>query len=273
MRVADKIEAVFWDIDNTLIDSAAVLDRARNSAVLAMIHNGLPVKGVVDGLCRLNMLSGYFNPTWYSSLLALLCIECGIRDGEERERLISSGVKAYRTELETIQMLPGAKETIERLKAAGLRLGVISNCLAHIQMSNLSKVGLLDYFDSNLLLISSSAVDHSQTYQQDRRDFGGLLAYYEGASLYRTEKPWLTMFKEAVNRTGRSPQELLFVGDMLTDVIGANVAGFTSVLLRSFDRDKTTERRTTGLNLERPDYVINRVSELLQIIGLEPVGE
>jgi putative hydrolase of the HAD superfamily len=98
---------------------------------------------------------------------------------------------------------PGVAGLLERLSAAGLPLGVVSNSMfgAAVLRWELARHGL----DAHFRLLLSSA------------DYG-------------LRKPHPSMFHTAVARLRLSPQEVWFVGDDFTnDVLGAAQAGLTPV--------------------------------------------
>jgi HAD superfamily hydrolase (TIGR01509 family) len=93
-------------------------------------------------------------------------------------------------------------ESLGRLRAAGLRLGVVSNSDGRVEQA-LQAAGLRDYFE---VVIDSALV--------------GL------------EKPDPRIFQAALAALGVSPQEALYVGDLYeVDVLGARAAGIEAVLL------------------------------------------
>lgn len=93
-------------------------------------------------------------------------------------------------------------ESLRRLQAAGLRLGVVSNSDGRVEQA-LQAAGLRDYFD---VVIDSALV--------------GL------------EKPDPRIFHAALAALGVAPQEALYVGDVYeVDVLGARAAGIEAVLL------------------------------------------
>ena len=93
-------------------------------------------------------------------------------------------------------------EALERLRAAGLRLGVVSNSDGRVEEA-LEAAGLRDYFD---VVVDS-----------------GVLGI---------EKPDPRIFQAALDALGVAPEEALYVGDLFeVDVVGARAAGIEAVLL------------------------------------------
>jgi putative hydrolase of the HAD superfamily len=94
------------------------------------------------------------------------------------------------------------REALERLRSAGLRLGVVSNSDGRVEEA-LRAAGLSDYFD---VVIDSSLVG--------------------------VEKPDPRIFQAALDALAVRPEESLYVGDLYeVDVVGARAAGIEAVLL------------------------------------------
>jgi HAD superfamily hydrolase (TIGR01549 family) len=93
-------------------------------------------------------------------------------------------------------------ESLARLRASGLRLGVVSNSDGRVDQA-LRAAGLRHYFD---VVIDSSLVG--------------------------VEKPDPRIFQAALDALAVTPEETLYVGDLYeVDVLGAQAAGLQAVLL------------------------------------------
>ncbi|HUF34940.1 MAG TPA: HAD-IA family hydrolase [Gemmatimonadales bacterium] len=96
---------------------------------------------------------------------------------------------------------PGTREALDRLAAAGLRLGVVSNSDGRVEAA-LAAADLLDCFD---VVIDST--------------------------LAGVEKPDPAIFHAALEALDVAPREALYVGDLYdVDVLGARAAGMDAVL-------------------------------------------
>ena len=108
-------------------------------------------------------------------------------------------------------------DALARLRAAGLRLGIVSNSDGRVDQA-LSAAGLREYFD---VVIDSSA-------------FG-------------IEKPDPAIFRAALQALDVAPEEALYVGDLYDiDVVGARAAGMEAVLLTSGGEGQTPPCRTAA---------------------------
>ena len=98
--------------------------------------------------------------------------------------------------------MPGTGEALDRLRAAGLRLGVVSNSDGRVEEA-LRAAGISDHFD---VILDSALVG--------------------------VEKPDPAIFRAALSALGVAPEEALYVGDLFdVDVVGARAAGMEAVLL------------------------------------------
>lgn len=96
----------------------------------------------------------------------------------------------------------GTREALDRLRAAGLRLGVVSNSDGRVDGA-LRAAGLRDCF-----------------------------AVVVDSALFGAEKPDPAIFRAALDALGVTPDEALYVGDLYeVDVVGARAAGIDAILL------------------------------------------
>jgi HAD superfamily hydrolase (TIGR01509 family) len=96
----------------------------------------------------------------------------------------------------------GAAASLGRLRAAGIRLGVVSNSDGRVEQA-LQAAGLREYFD---------------------------VVFDSG--LIGVEKPDPRIFRAALDALGVAPTEALYVGDLYeVDIVGARAAGMEAVLV------------------------------------------
>jgi putative hydrolase of the HAD superfamily len=118
------------------------------------------------------------------------------------------------------------REALQRLRAAGFRLGVVSNSEGRV-CEALEAAGLRQYFDA--------VVDSGQV---------GI------------EKPDPRIFRIALAELGVEPEEAIYVGDLYDiDVLGARAAGIEGVLLGSGEPARPC--RTTGSIREVADALLS----------------
>jgi putative hydrolase of the HAD superfamily len=122
-------------------------------------------------------------------------------------------------------------EALARLRAAGLRLGIVSNSDGRVDQA-LSAAGLREYFD---VVIDSS--------------------------VFGAEKPDPAIFRAALAALDVAPEEALYVGDMYdVDVVGARAAGMEAVLLTPGGVGQSPPCRTTASIDELVDDLLVRKS-------------
>lgn len=128
---------------------------------------------------------------------------------------------------------PHAAETVQAVKEAGYRVGLLSNTMftgaAH--RADLARFGLLDYFDA--LLFSADAGQWKPN-----------------------AAPFLTLLDEL----GVEPETAVYVGDdPANDVVGGQNAGMRTIYIKA-------NSRFTTPNGVKPDAQINRLPELIEIL-------
>ena len=137
----------------------------------------------------------------------------------------------YRAIYSSRKVYPDVIDTLQTLKEAGVRMGIVSNT---------TNPGFMKDYEKRML---------------------GLDAYFE-FSVYSSHltwrKPHKFIFEEAISRLGLKPSEILFVGDdYKMDVIGAQGAGMQAAWV---NRDNESLCET-----KYPEYVLTKFSDLLQI--------
>ncbi len=159
-----------------------------------------------------------------------------VPDPNEQERMTDIFKHAFRAAWgETHTLVPGAKETLDRLRAKGYRLFAASNSFGHLQRRRLDRAGILPLFEDTFISM----------------DIG-------------YDKPDIRFFEHAlvqVNRSGETvlPEEVLMVGDsMTTDILGAQKAGLKTCFFNRRPEEKRNEQTA--------DYEIYTITDLLAIL-------
>ena len=135
----------------------------------------------------------------------------------------------FRERLAAAEAYPDAHDTIERLAAGGLRVGLLSNADEDFLQSAVSRAGL-----------RFSVIQSSES----------LRAY----------KPNRVVFDALCHRLGCDPSEVLYVGDSIpTDVQGAHYAGLRTAWIQRSDREPPAD-------LPAPDLRLTALSELPALI-------
>ncbi len=127
---------------------------------------------------------------------------------------------------------PDIKQTINSLKNAGLKLGILSNTFvsAYSIEKQLNEIGILDFFDVRLY-----------SYQ------------------FHFRKPDLRIFKIAAERIGEALENIIYVGDRIDkDANPTLKLGMTPVIKSAYTN--------TGKNIPQGVFQINKLSELPALI-------
>lgn len=101
-----------------------------------------------------------------------------------------------------LKLFSGVRKTLETLKASNIKIGVVSDLVAHIQIKKLKKLRIADYID---FIVTSEEAGK--------------------------EKPHPSIFLLALRKANCLPQEAIMVGDSFEkDILGAKHIGVCSVL-------------------------------------------
>lgn len=139
---------------------------------------------------------------------------------------------------------PDAVATLHSLREKGYRLGVISNTSSRTQVSRtLEAYGIAEYFDQVVL-----------------------------SSIEGVRKPARAIFDIALMKMGVTPDCTAYVGDTLSrDVIGSRRAGYAlAIQIESFLTPLSDSK--IGSGTEKPDYRIDKLSEIPEILDRERAG-
>ena len=223
-RVLD-LRAVVFDLDGTLLDRRLSFERfmqgqwKRFSRVLQSVDEAQYVQTVIE-----------FDGEGYAprSELFASTLERFQLPSELAETLL----RDYRAGFPGACVLfPDALQTLVSLRAAGLRLGLITNGSVRMQSDKLKCLDLASTFDT--VLISEA----------------------EGVS-----KPDPEIFCRALKRLSAGPEHAVFVGDHPeVDIRGARNAGLKAVWRRNRAFSQTVEA----------DAIIEELGDLLSLVGVE----
>ncbi len=205
------IHAVFFDLDDTLCDSAAAFAQGRRYGFeLAMEAASLTEQALHDAWDRAHadllplLASGALTMAQVRDMRFQRTLEyAGAPDPALAERMDEA---LGSTQLGLLRLFPDA-DALGALRSAGVYTGIITNGAADdhadSQRSKIEALGLLHEVDSFWI---SDAIGH--------------------------RKPDPRAFAPAVAAAGCPANECLFVGDSLAnDIVGANAAGMRSALL------------------------------------------
>jgi phosphoglycolate phosphatase len=134
--------------------------------------------------------------------------------------------------LDKTRFLDGAREALEILHSKGILLGVASNKLGRFSRGALKHLEVSDYFKSVV-----------------------------GAGDVPRNKPFPDMIHMVLREMGLSPEEVVFVGDTITDIETAKQAGVDAYALPTGFHSKKE------LSGKKPKRILINLKELTQIAG------
>ncbi|WP_373026028.1 phosphoglycolate phosphatase [Thioalkalivibrio sp.] len=214
---------ILIDLDGTLIDSVPDL---AYSVDAMMRELGLPERGepavrnwVGNGVERLVQR-------------ALVNDLEGEPDDEQVARALPVFMRIYQENTAGRSPLyPGVREGLDQLKAAGYRLGCVTNKAERFTVPLLREKGILDDFE---IVVAGDALPQ--------------------------KKPDPAPLLHAAEKLGVDPSESLMVGDSKSDVKAARAAGFQIVCMTyGYNHGK-------DIRDENPDAVLDRLDELPDLL-------
>ena len=208
-------KAFLFDMDGTLVDTFDLIYESFNSALK---QNGK------RQLTKEEFDKKLFGKPVDSTVSRLL----GIATEGEYKKVLKDFEIHWLRNLARVEVFKNVPLTLERLKAKGYKLGVVSTSPRGVIYETLQQTRIYDYFD---VLI--------------------------GAEDAKRKKPHHEPVTNALRVLNMGPEEAVFVGDTVYDIKAGKSAGCHTVfMLNAYNGDV--------LKAEKPDGVIRDVSELLE---------
>jgi HAD superfamily hydrolase (TIGR01509 family) len=215
------IEAVVFDWDGTLVDSKRALVASFQETTTELLGVPFPVEEAdVERLVQVRGQEAFE--------------EIAGGDRELYERIEAVFHRVYVEQQKRIEPFPGAVATIERLRAAGQKIGVATS-KARIRLD----------------------------LEAERTRIGPLLDVSISGDEVKVAKPDPESVIAAIRRLGVSPAATLYVGDGPNDIIAGRGAGAITVAV-SFGFHPGEARA------ENPDHLIDDLAELVELAGAAP---
>ncbi|MEM3031094.1 MAG: HAD-IA family hydrolase [Candidatus Micrarchaeia archaeon] len=226
------IKAVLFDLDNTLTDFIKMKREASRAAARAMVACGLamPPEEAERELFKTYWEHGIDSNTAFREFLKK-------HTGKVDESVLGCAIGAYlKVKAQHLVTYPNIVETLERLKARGMRLGVVTDAPREKALQRLHALGVERLFDT-------------------------VIAFEET----NRHKPHELPFKKACEKLGVVPAEVLMVGDSPErDILGAQRLGMRTALAKYGEDAEVKWRTPEGI---RADYEIKDPLELLRIVA------
>ena len=189
------IKAVLFDLDGTLLDTLPDLFAATNAMLCDMGYPELPEASIRSYVGR-----GIPN-------LIKRALANSLHIDEDTQAAPPEAIASYRRHYErengrNVRIYPGVREGLERIKARGIPMGIVTNKADAFIVPLLEKMGISAYFD---VLV--------------------------GGDLLPKIKPDPMSIIWACGRLGFSPKDVLFIGDSVNDFLAARAAACPVFLL------------------------------------------
>lgn len=235
--MAAKLQAVLFDLDDTLFSTSEFAERARRNAIRTMIAHGLRLDEE-EAYHELGEVISEFSsnyPNHFDKLLSRLPRErCW--PGINPAILIAAGVIGYH-ETKSLELRPfdDVPRLLRRLVRTPLVLGVVSAGLQIKQCEKLIRLGLLRFFRSDAIFIS------------EQIGIG---------------KPNPKLWTTACAALQIDPTEVMYVGDNpFQDIDPCNALGMVTV------RSRRGTRHDAAVGRTEPSYEIATFDELAPILA------
>lgn len=212
MRKTDKSSesVVFFDVDDTLLDTSKFVETARKSAIELMVDNGLPLdKKIAYSALRTVVREKGSNYDKHFNVLTKSLL------GEEDTMLVALGMVTYHNvKFSLLRPFPKTIDTLIYLKSQGYKLGVISNGISIKQWEKLVRLNIYQFFDE---VITSEEVGYS--------------------------KPSKEIYEVALKRMKADPEKSVMIGNkFLEDALGAVKAGISAILVNADIKEHEKEK-------------------------------
>lgn len=205
--MSHKLQAILFDLDETLFSTSDFTRLARFNAVQAMVDMGLniPVQTLFDELKE--VVSEFSSNYNYHYNKLLLRFPEKYFESLNKTALITAAIIAYHdTKYKYLTPFPDAVNFIERMYKKQANLGVVTAGITIKQFEKLIRLDLYKYFDPHNIFVSEQI----------------------GIS-----KPNVKLYENACTAMGVDPQYVMYVGDNpVMDIDPCNKLGMTTVLIK-----------------------------------------
>ena len=230
-----ELDAIFFDIDDTLFSTSVFAEKARRNAVDEMIRHGLNADRNAC-LRELEEVIEEFSSNYgkhFDNLLARLP-ESAL-EGLNRDVLVACGMMAYHdTKFRDLRVYEDVYEVLEALSTTHMTRGIISAGLTKKQAEKILRLHIYDFLSPEAIFITEQI----------------------GIS-----KPNPKLYAKVLDTLGLEAGKTMYVGDNpVHDVDPCNELGMITV----FNRRSGRHSRKKGCT--EPDYTIKDFYELRDIL-------
>ena len=230
-----SLDAIFFDIDDTLFSTTRFAEVARRASIKAMVSLGLKIDAE-EAYRELVEVIREFSSNYgshYDKLLSRLPPKA--LEGTSKSLLVAAAVVAYHeTKFRELSTYEDVLEAMKILAKTDLKLGIITSGLRIKQAEKIIRLRIWPYIDPASVFIT------------DEVGIG---------------KPNPKLYRRACDETGVDPARTMYVGDHPShDIDPANEVGMTTVWNRRQGRHLNTKGAT------EPDYTIYNFLDLLSLL-------
>lgn len=235
-----KYKAVLLDLDDTLIASSNVYDRAlKYSADFLAEKYDLDSDKFYELAREKYSLVSHNFPTVHTRHSRILLFRLALDEmaGDYDIGVLPVVEDIYWNYfLENVKVFPGVEDTLKKLKKSKVQTAVVSDGDLSLRIRKVQASGLLKYIDE---VVASEEVIF--------------------------EKPFSAIFTLALSRLGVDPHEAVMVGNNYkNDIRGAQLVGIEAGVFAPEDGNVQE-----GDNGVKPDFIIKDFMELLKIVGIK----
>jgi len=227
------IDAVIFDLDNTLTDFMLAKENSVRAAVDAMIDGGLPLphQEAVDRIFALYKEIGIEHQKVFNLFLEQTV-------GSVDDRVLAAAVVAYRRARGgSLVPYPHVKFVLNQLIKQGYKLAVVSDAPRYEAWLRLNYIGLQHAFD---VVLTFNDTGH--------------------------HKPDPTPFLMALDMLEVEPRRAVLIGDWVErDILGGQNAGLHTVYARYGDKYSQYADKVDGQET-KPDFVVDDLLQLMTVL-------
>lgn len=224
------IQAVFFDMDDTIYDTSGFAAIARRAAVKAMVHNGLQCSEEegYEQLMDIIKEKGSNYGRHFNILVEQI-------NGKEDPLIIVNGIITYHnTKFAMLKLEPESFSILLYLKSQGYKVGLITNGKQLKQWEKLVRLGVYPFFDD---VVTSESVG--------------------------VEKPDPEIFNIAMERLNVTAGTSLMIGNNFdVDIVGACNAGMQAMIINS----KITEEQQKVI--DENSYSVKELNTLIDLMKI-----
>lgn len=233
------LRAVFFDLDNTLVDYMGFKVASATAAAEELVRRGFP--DTFENLFRKIFEIYETHGIEYQKTFYELIAPYKIKELVRAELFQQAAIRAYvQKKVEVLRPYPGAPEALQELHGMKLKLAIVTDAPRNKACQRLVMTGLDAHFDAIVTMDDAGR-----------------------------EKPHNAPFLLALRKLGVKAGEAMMVGDhMDKDMAGAKRMGMRACHAIYGERDRENGVRMAGMKSVRkravvaPDFTIDRIRDL-----------